>query len=229
RTTIWYSIGSVVEEPECPSCGRSMQCFKNRPAHVKKCFSIRRLGPVYRIHGYSECKCGMLIADTPKAKKLHICMVSIVQESHLQKYNVSFFQGSIPAFEPGIPYETENPTPPKPSPSERHCSPPRILENIVLQPKSKVWIRNFSSPIKPRGVQLLDNYSNDKPKSRTRPPPRPRVRNFDRPSRTSSPDEVCIYSIIRKNGAITVAGQSILRQHGSNENLSLASGRTVPV
>lgn len=53
-----------------------MKSFKNRFAHIKKCFSIRKLGPVYRLHGYAECICGLLIADMPKAKKMHVCLVS---------------------------------------------------------------------------------------------------------------------------------------------------------
>jgi len=75
KEAIWYTIGELVEMLECPGCGISMVSFKNRFAHVKKCFSIKRRGPLYRIYGYAECKCGLLIADTVKAQKLHCCSV----------------------------------------------------------------------------------------------------------------------------------------------------------
>lgn len=71
---------------ECPGCGISMVSFKNRFAHIKKCFSIKRRGPLYRIHGYAECKCGFLIADTEKARKLHCCSVNKQCAFDVNKY-----------------------------------------------------------------------------------------------------------------------------------------------
>ncbi|KAH8269436.1 hypothetical protein KR018_002975 [Drosophila ironensis] len=201
RPTIWYSIEAVVEESECPSCGRPMKSFKNRPAHVKKCFAIRKLGPVYRLHGYAECKCGLLIADTPKAKKLHVCL------------------GTIPDFNPNVSYEPPPmpAKPPAPPPAaKRSRSPQRTQKpekNPVLQAKSKIWVRNFSSPIRPKGVLLLDDSCFEA----AEPQPRPRVRNFDKPHRSRSPDEVSVYSIIRQNGSIVLTGRSVLRQRGDSE------------
>ncbi|KAH8233461.1 hypothetical protein KR026_008457, partial [Drosophila bipectinata] len=194
RQTIWYSIEKAVEENECPSCGRPMKSFKNRFAHIKKCFSIRKLGPVYRLHGYAECICGLLIADTPKAKKLHVCL-------------------SLPP----VPAASPPPTPSLPQ-SNRLPQP-----TSILKPKSKVWIRNFSSPIKPRGVQLLDISLHETAKSRAST--LPRVRNFDRPPPAPSPEEVCVYSIIRQNGSIALTGRSILAQRASNENITIVRKR----
>jgi len=87
-----------------------------------------------------------------------------------------------------------------------------IIKSEPCQPTGKTWIRNFISPIKQINVSSLDvSYSN-------KPTSRPRVRNFDRSSRKQAPKEVCVYSIIKKNGVISVAGRSILQQRGSNEN-----------
>ncbi|EDV37721.2 uncharacterized protein Dana_GF19767 [Drosophila ananassae] len=207
RQTIWYSIENAVEEKECPSCGKPMKSFKNRFAHIKKCFSIRKLGPVYRLHGYAECICGLLIADMPKAKKMHVCL------------------GKIPAFEPEVYFESLPPVPaasPPPEPSLPESS--RLPEkNTILKPKKQVWIRNFSSPIKPRGVQLLDTSPLEKPRARVST--LPRVRNFDRPPPAPSPEEVCVYSIIRQNGSIALTGRSILTQRGCNENITIVRKR----
>lgn len=76
RKTYWYTVNEIKNEATCPSCGRSIDKFKNLTAHVKRCFSIKKIGPIYRLHGYVECKCGLLIADNTKAQKLHVCMVS---------------------------------------------------------------------------------------------------------------------------------------------------------
>ncbi|XP_016969926.2 uncharacterized protein LOC108037798 [Drosophila rhopaloa] len=209
RETIWYSIGQLVEMIECPGCGKSMVSFKNRFAHVKKCFSIKRRGPLYRIHGYAECKCGLLIADTAKAQKLHVCM------------------GKVRPCKPSLPVEPEKPPaeaqPPEELPSTTKKSEPvQILEQTV-KPQSKTWIRNFICPIKQKELPFLDvSCSNE---TETKPTSRPRVRNFDKPSRVLAPKDVCVYSIIRKNGAISVAGRSILTQRGSNENIVLIKKR----
>ncbi|EDW73994.1 uncharacterized protein Dwil_GK21693 [Drosophila willistoni] len=114
--TFWYDINEVIEESICPSCGRPMTKFKNRCAHIKRCFAIRKLGPVYRIKGYMECKCGMLINDNPKAQKLHVCA------------------GEVPAFEPHINY---NP----PVPNESIATSEPQLPILPLKPKHRV--RNF--------------------------------------------------------------------------------------
>ncbi|KAH8319903.1 hypothetical protein KR074_008959, partial [Drosophila pseudoananassae] len=194
RQTIWYSIENAVEENECPSCGRPMKSFKNRFAHIKKCFSIRKLGPVYRLHGYAECICGLLIADTPKAKKLHVCL------------SLPHVPAASPPSEPSLPQSNRFPQ-----------------QTSILKPKSKVWIRNFSSPIKPRGVQLLDISLHEATK--TRASTLPRVLNFDRLPPAPSPDEVCVYSIIRQNGSIALTGRSILAQRASNENITIVRKR----
>ncbi|XP_016928636.2 uncharacterized protein [Drosophila suzukii] len=192
KEAIWYTIGELVEMLECPGCGISMVSFKNRFAHVKKCFSIKRRGPLYRIYGYAECKCGLLIADTVKAQKLHCC------------------SGKVRPWKP--PKLTEHILPD--STADDSPAPPGqlIIKSEPCQPTGKTWIRNFISPIKQMNVSSLDvSYSN-------KPTSRPRVRNFDRSSRKQAPKEVCVYSIIKKNGVISVAGRSILQQRGSNEN-----------
>ncbi|XP_043947865.1 uncharacterized protein LOC108036215 [Drosophila biarmipes] len=191
KESIWYTTGELVEMLECPGCGISMVSFKNRLSHVKKCFSIKRRGPLYRIYGYAECKCGLLIADTLKAQKLHCC------------------SGKV---RPWKPPKTAPSIPPK-STADNSPTPPTqfILKSEPVKPTGKTWIRNFISPIKQNNVSSVDvSYSN-------KPTSRPRVRNFDR-SRKQAPKEVCVYSIIKRNGVISVAGRSILRQRGSNEN-----------
>ncbi|EDV55768.2 uncharacterized protein LOC6548528 [Drosophila erecta] len=192
RETIWYTIGELVEMVVCPGCGISMVSFKNRFAHIKKCFSIKRRGPLYRIHGYAECKCGFLIADTEKARKLHCC------------------SGKLRPCKPIIPAE------PKPPAEEVNTS----KKEQALQP----LIRNFISPIKQQEFPFLDiSYSS---KSNPKPLSRPRVRNFDRP-RSQAPKEVCVYSIIRRNGTISVTGRSIVRYRGGNENIAILKRREI--
>ncbi|XP_002034116.2 uncharacterized protein LOC6609431 [Drosophila sechellia] len=195
RETIWYTIGELVEMVECPGCGISMVSFKNRFAHIKKCFSIKRRGPLYRIHGYAECKCGFLIADTEKARKLHCC------------------SGKLRPCKPIIPTEPK-------LPATKHAEEVTTTNREqALQP----LILNFISPIKQQEFPSLDisHSSNPNPK----PTSRPRVRNFDRPHRSQAPREVCVYSIIRKNGAILVTGRSIVRYRGGNENVALLKRR----
>ncbi|XP_017078243.1 uncharacterized protein LOC108112640 isoform X3 [Drosophila eugracilis] len=185
RETFWYTMGELVEMVVCPGCGISMVSFKNRFSHVKKCFSIKRRGPLYRIHGYAECKCGLLIADTAKAQKLHCCL------------------GKLRPCKPIIPAEPKKPPAESPPPEESISTPIQNDSVQVLQPK------NIS-------------YSN---KPLPQPTTKPRVRNFDRPSLKQVPNEVCVYSIIRKNGVISVAGRSILKRKGSNENLVILKKR----
>ncbi|XP_017044381.1 uncharacterized protein LOC108090280 isoform X2 [Drosophila ficusphila] len=210
RETIWYTIEQLVKMIVCPGCGISMVSFKNRFAHVKKCFSIKRRGPLYRIHGYVECKCGLLIADSAKAKKLHICF------------------GKFRPCKPFLPLEPEKP-PVDPSPPEKIRSPSKesqpgnTSEQAALQPRSKTWIRNFISPIKQREVPFLDISGLSEPEPS--PALKPRVRNFDKPFRMSAPKDICVYSIIRRNGAISVTGRSILKQRGANENIVLIKRR----
>ncbi|KRK00214.1 uncharacterized protein LOC6531422 [Drosophila yakuba] len=195
RETIWYTIGELVKMVVCPGCGISMVSFKNRFAHIKKCFSIKRRGPLYRIHGYAECKCGFLIADTEKARKLHCC------------------SGKLRPCKPFIPAEAK---PPAKEPAEE-VQPSKREQ--ALQP----LIRNFISPIKQHEFPCLDiSYSS---KSNPKPTSRPRVRNFDRPPRSQAPKEVCVYSIIRRNGTISVTGRSIVRYRGGNENLAILKKR----
>ncbi|XP_017078240.1 uncharacterized protein LOC108112640 isoform X2 [Drosophila eugracilis] len=205
RETFWYTMGELVEMVVCPGCGISMVSFKNRFSHVKKCFSIKRRGPLYRIHGYAECKCGLLIADTAKAQKLHCCL------------------GKLRPCKPIIPAEPKKPPAESPPPEESISTPIQNDSVQVLQPKSKTWIHNFITPIKQKDISFLDiSYSN---KPLPQPTTKPRVRNFDRPSLKQVPNEVCVYSIIRKNGVISVAGRSILKRKGSNENLVILKKR----
>ncbi|XP_033252062.1 uncharacterized protein LOC117191252 [Drosophila miranda] len=218
RKTVWYTIDDVLQETVCPSCGRKMIAFKNPIAHVKKCFSIRRLGTVYRLHGYTECKCGLLISDKPKAKKLHVCV------------------GAVPDFDPVLSYDPEEPlslslapeASPAPEPSPAKHPPVKIFEKKVLQPKAEVWIRNFVTPIK---VDYTEVPEVEKPISKNnpnlKPTPKPRVRNFDRRTICQEPDDVCVYSIIRKNGAISIAELSPQSKRGGNEN-EMEIGRPAP-
>nr|XP_044251866.1 uncharacterized protein LOC108069333 [Drosophila takahashii] len=195
RETYWYTIKELAEMLECPGCGISMVSFKNRLPHVKKCFSIKRRGPLYRIHGYAECKCGLLIADTIKAQKLHCCLGKS---------------------RPCKPFKPEEIIIPESSSADSPHPQELTIKSEPLQPKRKTWIRNFMSPIKQRDVPFLDiSYTNKT---------EPRVRNFDRPSRKQAPKEVSVYSIIRRNGVISVTGRSILKQR-SNENLVIVKKR----
>ncbi|BFG05698.1 uncharacterized protein DMAD_04377 [Drosophila madeirensis] len=208
RKTVWYTIDKVLEEPVCPSCGRKMIAFKNPIAHVKKCFSIRRLGTVYRLHGYTECKCGLLISDKPKAKKLHVCV------------------GAVPDFDPALSYEPEEPlrASPKPAPSPAKHQPLKILEQKVLQPKAEVWIRNFVSPIKVDYTEMPE-VEKPRPKHSLNLKPKPRVRNFDRRTSCQQPDDVSVYSIIRKNGGISIAVCSPESKRAVNENNEIQIGK----
>ncbi|XP_022222062.2 uncharacterized protein LOC111073840 [Drosophila obscura] len=221
RKTVWYTIDKVLEETVCPSCGRAMTAFKNPIAHVKKCFSIRRLGTVYRLHGYTECKCGLLISDKPKAKKLHVCV------------------GAVPDFDPALSFEPEEPLPESPKPassklaSSKHAPSPakhqplKSLEHKVLQPKAEVWIRNFVTPIK---VDYTEMPEVEKQTFKHNPnlKPKPRVRNFDRRTICQQPDDVCVYSIIRKNGAISIAVHSPESKRAVNENNEMEIGKAAP-
>ncbi|KAH8347743.1 hypothetical protein KR084_000695, partial [Drosophila pseudotakahashii] len=202
RETIWYTIGELAEMLECPACGISMVAFKNRLPHVKKCFSIKRRGPLYRIHGYAECKCGLLIADTIKAQKLHCCLGNS-RPCKLVKPDEII-----------IPERSSADSPPAQELSKK---------SEPIQHNRKTWIRNFMSPIKQRDVPFLDiSYTNN---PEPKPMSRPRVRNFDRPSRKQAPKEVCVYSIVRRNGVISVTGRSILKQRESNETIVIVKKR----
>ncbi|XP_062133538.1 uncharacterized protein LOC133843824 [Drosophila sulfurigaster albostrigata] len=183
RKTFWYTVDEISEEGTCPSCGRSMDKFKNVTAHVKRCFSIKKIGPIYRLHGYVECKCGLLIADNTKAKKLHLCT------------------GEVPAFEPELNYEQLKPSPAlslsidQGSTANRLTASSPCLEEKKQLPKP--WIRNFVSPFKLDVENMPENTK-----------PEPRVRNFDMPSNRLEPQNVSVYSISSNNGAIFVTGQS---------------------
>ncbi|XP_030369985.1 uncharacterized protein LOC115620736 [Scaptodrosophila lebanonensis] len=145
RKELWYSLNELLGETYCPSCGRQMDRFKMPLAHAKRCFSIKKVGPIYRLHGYVECKCGLLIADNTKAKKLHLCL------------------GEVPAFEPDLTYVHKRPLSPEPQTDEQPpIKPVKSLERELLQPKP--WIRNFVTPL-----QLASVKANIKPK-----PPRVR-------------------------------------------------------
>ncbi|KAH8372172.1 hypothetical protein KR093_010387, partial [Drosophila rubida] len=140
RKTFWYTVDEISEEGTCPSCGRSVHKFKNVTAHVKRCFSIKKIGPLYRLHGYIECKCGLLIADNTKAKKLHLCMqlrtsaaLSVARDEQIK------------------------------STSNRLMSPSPRLEDKRQMPKP--WIRNFVSPFK---LDLENMQENTKPERRVR-------------------------------------------------------------
>ncbi|KAM8711476.1 hypothetical protein ACLKA7_000595 [Drosophila subpalustris] len=139
RKTIWYTKTELSKKGTCPSCGRSIGKFKNITAHVKRCFSIKKIGPIHRLHGYVECKCGLLIADSNKAKKLHICM------------------GEVPAFEPELNYaQTETP------PALRDD---QTAGNQGKMFPPKPWIRNFVSPIK---LDIENRQVNTKSEPRVR-------------------------------------------------------------
>ncbi|KAH8309547.1 hypothetical protein KR059_011662 [Drosophila kikkawai] len=181
REIIRYTPEDIVKQSECPACGIDMSSLKKPFSHAKKCFSIRRPGPVYRIFGYEECQCGLLIHDGSKAQKLHICMASPSPDQ--------------------VPLPASDPAPaalPPPAPKNR--------PDKILQPQKKVWVRNFTSPIKQKFEDIkLSGICKPKPKSV------PRVRNFDTPSRAAS-DEVCVYSIIRKDESISIAGGLVIKE-----------------
>ncbi|XP_034477555.1 uncharacterized protein LOC117784064 [Drosophila innubila] len=183
RKTFWYTVNELMKNEVCPSCGRSMNKFKNITAHVKRCFSIKKIGPIYRLHGYNECICGLLIADNAKAKKLHLCT------------------GEVPAFEPELNYEqlrssSNLSNQDDQSTGNQILSSPH-LERELLQPKP--WIRNFVSPFKLDIENVQDNTKSE-----------PRVRNFDMASNNLEPEphNVSVYSIGSNNGAIFVRGHS---------------------
>ncbi|KAH8297271.1 hypothetical protein KR044_009266 [Drosophila immigrans] len=183
RKTFWYTVDEISEEATCPSCGRSMDKFKNVTAHVKRCFSIRKIGPIYRLHGYIECKCGLLIADNTKAKKLHLCV------------------GEVPAFEPEISFEHLETSPALSATTDQQTAGNRITSSSPRlerkQQLPKPWIRNFVSPFK---LDIENMQENTKPE--------PRVRNFDMPPNRLEPQNVSVYSIRLNNGTIFVTGQS---------------------
>ncbi|XP_020805092.1 uncharacterized protein LOC110181621 [Drosophila serrata] len=203
RETILYTPEEIVEQTECPACGINMTSMKKPFSHAKKCFSIRRPGPVYRIFGYVECQCGLLIHDGSKAQKLHICV------------------GKIPPYDPRVQKSASPPTivplPPEPEPAPAKLEPVQLLNHKTPQPQRKKWIRNFTSPIK----QELDDIKSvalprvHKPKLKSVT----RVRNFDMPSRAPS-NEVSVYSIIREDESISITGGLLRRvNHGTKENI----------
>lgn len=145
RKTFWYTLDQIINEGECPSCGRSLRKFKNITPHVKRCFSIKKIGPLYRLHGYVECKCGLLIADNAKAKKLHLCM------------------GEVPAFEPECNYTQIEISPALSMATDHQTISSPHLEPEFLQPKP--WIRNFVSPLK---LDIESMQENTKPEPRVR-------------------------------------------------------------
>ncbi|KAH8234454.1 hypothetical protein KR038_010365 [Drosophila bunnanda] len=208
RQIIRYTPEEIVEETECPACGTNMSCMKKPFSHAKKCFSIRRPGPVYRIFGYVECQCGLLIHDGSKAQKLHVCV------------------GRIPPYDPRVQLPDSPPTtkplpPPEPAPepAQTKLESTHLLNQKTLQPQRKKWIRNFTCPIKQKldDIKLVELPRVYKPK----PKSVPRVRNFDMPSRTSS-NEVSVYSIIREDESISIAGGLLLRvNHGTKENICI--------
>ncbi|KAH8407551.1 hypothetical protein KR222_005283 [Zaprionus bogoriensis] len=139
RKTIWYTVNEICQEGVCPSCGRSLDKFKNVTAHAKRCFSIKKIGPIYRLHGYVECQCGLLIADNTKAKKLHLCM------------------GAVPAFEPDLSYISA-------TAAEAAASPAQAQPQHERAPP-KPWIRNFVTPIK---LDIENMHENIKSEPRVR-------------------------------------------------------------
>ncbi|ALC41502.1 CG30096 [Drosophila busckii] len=122
RKTLWYSIEEIGQEGSCPSCGIVTFHLKNVLSHVKRCFSIKKVGPIYRLYGYTECKCGILLANSEKAKKLHHCA------------------GEVPAFEFDMNSLRKSVIPPT------FAHKPKNVSREPLQPKP--WIRNFVSPLK---------------------------------------------------------------------------------
>ncbi|EDW02313.1 uncharacterized protein LOC6560800 [Drosophila grimshawi] len=152
RKTYWYTVGEIKNAAICPSCGSTTDKFKkNITAHVKRCFSIKKIGPIYRLHGYVECKCGFLIADNTKAQKLHVCM------------------GEVPAFEPDLSYMSKTAAPtvhlnrellmPKPW-IRNFVSPFKLdIENIQANPKTKPRVRNFEMPASNLEPQNVSVYS----------------------------------------------------------------------
>ncbi|XP_017867536.1 PREDICTED: uncharacterized protein LOC108616665 [Drosophila arizonae] len=216
RKTYWYTVNEIKNKSICPSCGRSIEKFKNLTAHVKRCFSIKKIGPIYRLHGYVECKCGLLIADNTKAQKLHVCM------------------GEVPAFEPDLSYVRKLPESDKDQvrnqdherdrDHERDHEEDRDgdqqqaddnrshqLERELLQPKP--WIRNFVSPFK---LDIENIHVNSKPE--------PRVRNFDMPVSKREPKNVSVYSIGTNNGTIYVTGRT---SQSGNQNVILIKKRAL--
>lgn len=200
RKTYWYTVNEIKNEATCPSCGRSIDKFKNLTAHVKRCFSIKKIGPIYRLHGYVECKCGLLIADNTKAQKLHVCM------------------GEVPAFEPDLSYVRKQPESDKDQDHDRDHDQEQApdnrshhLERDLLQPKP--WIRNFVSPFK---LDIENIHVNRKPE--------PRVRNFDMPVSKHEPKNVSVYSIGTNNGIIYVTGRT---SQSGNQNMILIKKRAL--
>ncbi|KAH8253692.1 hypothetical protein KR032_006545 [Drosophila birchii] len=193
REVIRYTPEEIVKETKCPACGIDMSNMKKPFSHARRCFSIRRPGPVYRIFGYEECQCGLLIHDGSKAQKLHVCVRS--------------------ASPPPI---TVPLSPPEPAPTLT----PANLESghqKITQPQRKKWIRNFTCPIKQKldDIQLVKLPGVYKPKLKSVP----RVRNFDMPFRAPSED-VSVYSIIPNEESISIAGGLALRvNHGTKENI----------
>lgn len=132
-------------------------------------------------------------------------------------------QGKIPEYDPRVekptspPAQESLPAPePAPAPVPTKRESVQRVDHKILQPKSKKWIRNFSCPIKQKfnDIQLVELPGICKPKLKSVP----RVRNFDMPSRVPT-DEVSVYSIIRKDETISIAGGSVLKKnHVSKEN-----------
>ncbi|XP_064548233.1 uncharacterized protein LOC135435218 [Drosophila montana] len=197
RKTYWYTVNEIKNEATCPSCGRSIDKFKNLTAHVKRCFSIKKIGPIYRLHGYVECKCGLLIADNTKAQKLHVCM------------------GEVPAFEPDLTYVRKKPTPEDRKATDKRMSLSPHLERELLQPKP--WIRNFVSPFKLDIENLHDN---------PKPEPRVRNFDLPVSSGKRAPKNVSVYSIGSNNGTIFVTGQAPPPSSG-NQNVILIKKRAL--
>ncbi|KAH8285019.1 hypothetical protein KR054_003948 [Drosophila jambulina] len=230
REIIHYTPEEIVQQTECPACGTNMSYMKKPFSHAKKCFSIRRprTRSVYRIFGYEECQCGLLIHNTPKAQKLHVCMVGNfpkITRSVLICF-LFVFQGKIPPNDPAFSAPASPPPdqvslpPPKPAltplPATRKRQSEQILDDKILQSQRKKWIRNFTCPIKQKVEDILVVLPGvHKPKLTSVP----RVRNFDMPNRVPS-DEVSVYSIIPEDESISFADGLVIRaNHGTKENI----------